>query len=203
MSSKTTIFSRPTTVILRILCGSSQESCMWAILPLGKRRKQKTTSSTPGWIDALPCHEHPVVRRGEGYQLVHPRRPHRRRLLDEYVLAGFERLLRELVVRRHRRRDHDGVELRIGEHLPVLGGGPGSRVARADLREPFDVDVAQPGQLRKFVEVAHEVRAPVIEADDADRRLAAHSFQTLPSTPWPLVAFRKSTITLPRRTMSA
>ena len=38
MSSKTTIFSRPTTVIFRILCGSSQERCMCAILPLGKRR---------------------------------------------------------------------------------------------------------------------------------------------------------------------
>ena len=33
MSSKTTIFSRPTTVIFRILCGSSHERCMCATLP--------------------------------------------------------------------------------------------------------------------------------------------------------------------------
>ena len=42
---------------------------------------------------------------------------HRRRLLDEYVLAGLERALRELVVRGHGRRDDDRVERLVGEHL--------------------------------------------------------------------------------------
>src|SRR5947199_72368 len=40
MSSNTTIFSRPTTVILRILCGSSQERCMCAVFPPGNRRRR-------------------------------------------------------------------------------------------------------------------------------------------------------------------
>ena len=53
MSSNTTIFSRPTTVIFRILCGSSHDRCMCATLPDGKRRKQKTTSSMPGLDEVL------------------------------------------------------------------------------------------------------------------------------------------------------
>src|SRR5581483_9005984 len=33
---------------------SSQDRCMCATLPEGKRRKQKTTSSTPGWRKSRP-----------------------------------------------------------------------------------------------------------------------------------------------------
>ena len=54
---------------------------------------------------------------GEVDELVHLDGAHRRRLLDEDVLAGFERALRERVVRRHRRRDHDGVERVVREHV--------------------------------------------------------------------------------------
>jgi hypothetical protein len=36
------------------------------------------------------------------------------------------------------------------------------------LCEPLLVEVAEPGQLGEVVEVANEVRAPVVEADDTD-----------------------------------
>ena len=47
MSSKVAIRFEPTTVKRRSLCGSSQDRCRCAARPEGKRRKQKTTSSTP------------------------------------------------------------------------------------------------------------------------------------------------------------
>ena len=48
MSSNVAIFLEPTTVKRRSLCGSSHDRCRCAASPEGKRRKQKTTSSTPG-----------------------------------------------------------------------------------------------------------------------------------------------------------
>ena len=48
MSSKVAIRREPTTVKRRSLCGSSQDRCRCAVSPEGKRRKQNTTSSTPG-----------------------------------------------------------------------------------------------------------------------------------------------------------
>ena len=62
-------------------------------------------------------HEHELALLGERDELLHLRRAHRRRLLDEDVLARLERLLRERVVCRHGRRDHDGLEVVVGEHL--------------------------------------------------------------------------------------
>ena len=44
----------------------------------------------------MPRHEDEIARRGERDELVHLDGAHRRRLLDEDVLAGLERLLREL-----------------------------------------------------------------------------------------------------------
>ena len=55
-------------------------------------------------------HQDEVAVGCDGDQLVHLGGPHRRRLLDQDVLARLERLLRELVVRGHRRGDHDCVE---------------------------------------------------------------------------------------------
>ena len=57
-------------------------------------------------------HQHEVALGGERDELVHLAAAHRRRLLDEHVLAGLQRLLRELVVGRHGRGDHDRVERR-------------------------------------------------------------------------------------------
>ena len=245
---------------------------MCAILPLGKRRKQKTTSSIPGWIDALPwarCelgvlveevedhrqvvdaerpervlvraddpevdavavdaehvaelagvdqllqlqharvveqqvarHQHAVCARRERDQLVHLDRAHRGRLLDEDVLAGLECPLGERVVGRHGRRDHDGVERVVGEQVVDLGRRARVRVPRGHRLELGAVEVADPGQVGEVVEVAGEVRAPVVEPDDTDPRGRRYSFQTFPSISWPFVALRKSTITLPRRTSS-
>ena len=137
---------------------------------------------------------------GEAHELVHLGGAHRGRLLDEDVLAGLERLLREREVRRHRRRDHDRVERLVGEQVVVAL----RRLARSGSARPsaqmLVVEVADPGKVGEIVEVADEVRPPVVEADDADLR---QSFQTLPSISWPFVALRKSTITWPRATTSA
>src|SRR6266566_3344345 len=48
MSLNVAMRFEPTIVNRRSLCGSSHERCKWAEIPEGKRRKQKTTSSTPG-----------------------------------------------------------------------------------------------------------------------------------------------------------
>jgi hypothetical protein len=108
-------------------------------------------------------HQHELVLLGEPDELLHLSRPHRGRLLHEDVLAGLERPLRELVVRRHRRRDDHGVELVVGQQLVEVGREPGARIARPELRLQLGRDVAQPHQLREVVEVAGEVRAPVAE----------------------------------------
>src|SRR5581483_9604490 len=115
-------------------------------------------------------HQHPVAGRGQPDELVHLRRAHRRRLLDEDVLPRLERLLRELVVRRYGRRDDDGVEPVVGEQLVVRRRRAGVRIARREPVEPLGVEVAEDAELSELVEVADEVRAPVVEADDTDRR---------------------------------
>ncbi len=136
--------------------------------------------------------EHELALLGDRDELVDLRARHRGRLLDEDVLPGLEGELRELVVGRHRRRDYDGVELRIGEHLLE-----GLRPAR--LRIPALVllalavrGIGEPGELREVGEVAGEVPAPLAEPrlPDAD----AHRRQTLSEfLPFRPVAFRRST----------
>ena len=67
--------------------------------------------------EQVPGHQRQVALLGEGDELLHLLAAHRGRLLDEDVLAGLERLLRELVVRRDGRRDHDRVDVRRREQL--------------------------------------------------------------------------------------
>ena len=121
--------------------------------------------------------------------------------LDEDVLAGRERALRELVVGGHGRRDHDRVERGVGEHLVVVGRRPGPRVAGGELGALRVVEIADPGELGQLVEVAGEVGAPVAETGQAH---ACHSFQTFsllrPVSP---VALRKSTMTAPSSTSAS
>ena len=114
-------------------------------------------------------HQDEVALGGERDELVHLGALHRRRLLDEDVLAGLERLLRERVVRRHGRRDHDRVELGVGQQLGEVARGPRARIARREGRALLLVEVADPGEVGEDVEVAGEVRAPVAEPDQADR----------------------------------
>ena len=100
-------------------------------------------------------HEHEVALLGDAHELVHLGGVHRRRLLDEDVLAGLERLLREREVRRHRRRDHDRVERVVGEQVVVALGRPRVRVARresvarcAGSRSQTQVSSARPSKFR-------------------------------------------------------
>ena len=125
-------------------------------------------------------------------ELVDLRGLHRRRLLDEDVLAGLERLLRELVVRWNGRRDDDGVELGVCEHLVERGGPPGLWVAAAELRLLALRRIGQPRELGQIGEVAREVLPPLTQAGLADAK--GHSFQTLSERrPLEPVAFRRST----------
>jgi hypothetical protein len=73
-------------------------------------------------------------------------------------------------VRRYGRCHHHRVERVVGEQLVEARGRARVRVARRDGSEPLVVEVAQPREVGQFVEVAYEVRAPVVETDDADPR---------------------------------
>jgi hypothetical protein len=101
------------------------------------------------------------------------------RLLDEHVLARFERALRELRVRHDRRRDNDRLQRVVGEHLVEVGRKARLRIARSEPLPLFVRKVAEPGELGELVEVPREVRAPIAEAREADfrhgRRLASTS----------------------------
>ena len=113
-------------------------------------------------------HEHEAALTREPQQLLHLGALHRRRLLDEHVLARLERLLRERVVGRHRRRDDDGVELVVGEQLVEVGRHPRLRMPCRELLPQLLRGVAEPRELGELVEVADEVLPPVAEADLAD-----------------------------------
>ena len=137
-------------------------------------------------------HEDEVALLRERDELVDLVTLHRRGLLDEDVLARLERLLRELVVRRHRSRDDDRVERRVLEHL-LEGVGPARlRIAAPELvRLPLG-RIAEPGEVGEVGEVAREVLPPLAEAGLADPD--AHSFQTLSERlPFAPVALRRST----------
>ena len=65
-------------------------------------------------------HEDAVAVVREADELVHLDCAHRRRLLDEDVLAGLERALGERVVCRDGRRDDDRVERFVGKQVVEL-----------------------------------------------------------------------------------
>ena len=64
-------------------------------------------------------HEHEPALRGEPHELLRLLERRGERLLDEHVLPRLERGVRERVVRADRRRDHDGVDVRVGENTLV------------------------------------------------------------------------------------
>ena len=137
-------------------------------------------------------HEDEVALRRERDELVDLVALHRGRLLDEHVLAGLERPLREVVVRRHRSRDHDRVQRCVLEHL-VEGRRPaGVRVAALELRILALGRIAEPGEVGEVGEVARQILPPLSEAGLPDPD--AHSFQTLSEcVPFLPVALRRST----------
>ena len=140
-------------------------------------------------------HQDELALRGEADELLHLHGAHRGRLLDEDVLPRFERLLRERVVGRHRRRDDDCLEVGSGEHLCVVLVDRDVRIARGEPPAQLRVEVAERDERAEIVEVPREVRAPVAEADQADARLAAgHSLKTFSDeVPLAPVALRRST----------
>src|SRR5438034_9278678 len=101
-------------------------------------------------------------------------------------------------MRGHRRRDHNRVEFGIGEQIAEVRRDLRLREALRELLVLRIIDLGDPSQLSQLAEVARQVRPPAADAGLGD----FHSFQTLPSTSYPLVALRKSTITLPRATTS-
>ncbi len=115
------------------------------------------------------------------------------RLLDEDVLAGGERLLCELVMRDDRGREHDRVQLRVGQELLEVGRRLRVGMAGRGFREQVWREVAEPAQVSELAEVPGQVRSPVAEPRlaYAQRR---HSFHTFPfDVPFAPVAFRRST----------
>jgi hypothetical protein len=146
-------------------------------------------------------HQHETSLLREFAQLLHLARTHRRRLLDEDVLARFEGAARQLVVRRHRGRDHDRLDGVVGEQVVEAGRHPGPGVALRKSGPQLFVQVADPGELGQLVEVAGEVPSPLAQADLTDAR---HSFQTFSwFDPFLPVALRRSTTTCARSTRSS
>ena len=137
-------------------------------------------------------HEDEVALLGDRDELVDLRRLHRGRLLDEHVLPGLERLLRELVVGRDGRRDHDGVQRGVAEHLVEALGPARLRIAGVELLLLPVRGIAEPGELGEVGEVPRQVLSPLAQPGLADAD--AHSFQTLSDRrPFDPVAFRRST----------
>src|SRR3954453_14805392 len=160
-------------------------------------------------LEQVADHEHPARRArrldralGVGDRL-------RERLLDEAVLARLEHADRERGVGGDGRGEDGRVKAGVAEK-GVWGAGearPG--MADGEALAHGRVGVAAPAQLgaRERVEVAGEVRAPVAEADDADRdrrgRACAHS-STAARSPLPLrVTPRRSRASGARSTMAS
>ena len=66
--------------------------------------------------EGVPRHQHAVGGGGDLGELVGVVQARGERLLDEHVLAGFERALGQRVVGLRRRGDHDRLDRRVGEH---------------------------------------------------------------------------------------
>ncbi len=137
-------------------------------------------------------HEHPLSRLGELDELLRLIRGQRHRLLDEDVLAGGDRALRELDMSGHGCRDDDRFDLVVLQDILEAVGQPRRREAGLHAFESLGVLVADPRELGEVGEVTGEVRAPASEPDLCDH--GRHSFQTLPPTfPSTPVALRRST----------
>ena len=92
-------------------------------------------------------HEHQTSLLRELAQLLHLVGAHRRWLLDEDVLARLECAARELVVRRHRRRDHDRLDGVVREQVVETRGHVRCGVALREAHPQLFVQVADPGEL--------------------------------------------------------
>ena len=82
--------------------------------------------------EGMPGHQHALVRGGELGELVSVLQAGGERLLDEDVLAGFQRALGERVVTLGRRGDHDGLDRGVDEHGVELAHRAGVGVTLAE-----------------------------------------------------------------------
>ena len=152
----------------------------------------------PGWYSSRwPDHQHPARLRGRRDHALGVGRRLRQRLLDEAVLAGRQHALGQLGVGRHRRGDHDRVELGVGQQLVEVGGQrarSGNASAQRARGPPSASQIQRSSVAGQAVEVARQVRAPVAEADDARPApaLRAHR-RTRFAASMPRVTPRKST----------
>ena len=136
-------------------------------------------------------HQDAVVRTRERDELLHLLTAHRRRLLDEDVLARLERLFRKRIVRRNGRRDRDGLDRVVGKRVGKRAGHRRLRIPRRVVGLAAFVGVDHPRELRELADHAHDVLAPAADSGVGD---AGHNFQTfsslMPSRPR---ALRRST----------
>ena len=136
-------------------------------------------------------HQDEVALLRQSDELLHLLAAHRRRLLDEDVLPRLERLLREGVVRRHRRRDHDGLDVVVREKVGERARHARGRIPLRVLGAARLVRVADPGEVGELADHTDDVLPPPADARVGD---AGQSFQTfslvIPARP---VALRRST----------
>lgn len=126
-------------------------------------------------LQKVAHHQDRAARLRRGRELLGFLHVERNRFLDEHVLAGVQRRLRQTVVVGRRRRDRDLAHLRRLEH----------RAGRADLgdavavrhgRQGAGVDVAYRMQRAQLVQDACEIAPPAAGADQSDvaRHAPAH-----------------------------
>src|SRR5262249_14018181 len=103
---------------------------------------------------------------------------HRHRLLDQHVLAGAQRLHRQLEVRRHRGGDDHRVDPRVVQQIAEVAGRADGPVARPDAGQVLLSQVANRDDLAigGLVEVADEIRSPVAVSDDANTNHSSRPF---------------------------
>jgi hypothetical protein len=94
----------------------------------------------------------------------------RHRFLDQDVLAGSQRGHREVEMGRDWSRDHDCVERRIVQQIPVVCGRRHARVAALDRSQALLAHIRDLDHLSTWVlgEVANQVGSPIAVTDDAD-----------------------------------
>ena len=120
--------------------------------------------------EGVSRHQHQPATLGELDELEALARGRGERLLDEDVLSRLERRASKREVRRHRRRERQGVDRFVGEDVVDARVGLHGRVPTLDQLEAVGIAVANRDDLGavELVEVADEVRAPVAEADNCD-----------------------------------
>ena len=113
-------------------------------------------------------HQHQAELLGQGDQRGGLLGGPRQRLLDQHVLAGFQRPADEVVVGVGRGGDRDRLDPRVGERGVEVGLDPDPGVAAAEVFGAALVELAEAHQaeLGALDDVADDVRAPVAVADD-------------------------------------